>query len=76
MVVIRSDDGKEYTLTTRDQRQYDYYRIGDRVRHHGGLNSFEKYDKSRDTIIFCLACGSMNDMQSDVCTRCKCPLPK
>lgn len=76
-VVIRADSGKVQRLTAvNDDTRYNYYRIGDRVRHHAGLNSFEKYDKRGDTIIFCLACSSRNDIQNDVCSRCKCPLPK
>ncbi|HOG47079.1 MAG TPA: zinc-ribbon domain-containing protein [Anaerolineae bacterium] len=76
-VIIRADSGKTQRLTAKnDDTVYNYYRIGDRVRHHAGLNSYEKYDKRGDTIVFCLACGSLNDIQGDVCARCKCPLPK
>jgi ribosomal protein L40E len=76
-VIITADSGKVHRLTAEnDDTVYNYYRIGDRVRHHAGLRSYEKYDKRGDAIIFCLACGSLNDMQNDVCSRCKCPLPK
>ncbi len=59
-----------------DDTLYNYYRIGDRVRHHAGLNSYEKYDKTRDSIIFCAACATLCDIGDDVCYRCKCPLLK
>lgn len=76
-VVIRSDGGETHTISCEDDDTlYNYYRIGDRVRHHKGLNSFEKYDKSEDTVIFCNACASLNDIRSDCCFRCKCPLLK
>jgi hypothetical protein len=76
-VVIRSDGGETHTLAAEDDDTlYNYYRIGDRVRHHKGLNSFEKYDKSRNTVIFCNACASLNDIRSDRCFRCQCPLLK
>ena len=55
---------------------YDYYNVGDRVRHHKGFYYYEKYDKSKDAQIMCAACLSFNDIENDVCTRCKCPLLK
>lgn len=76
-VAIREDGGKVHLLTAEDDDTvYRYYRVGDRARHHGGLNSFEKYDKSQDTIIFCNACGTLCDIGEDICPRCKCPLLK
>jgi hypothetical protein len=77
MVTIQSEDGRLVHLTAEDDSTvYDYYDIGDRVRHHKGLNTFEKYDKTADTIIFCNACASLNDINNDLCFRCKCPLLK
>lgn len=74
-VIIRGDSGKKHEITSEDDTTiYNYYEIGDRVRHHGGLNSYEKYDKSKDSIIFCAACGSLNNIEDDYCFRCKCPL--
>jgi len=55
---------------------YNYYRIGERVRHHAGLNSYEKFDKSSETHLFCNACGTLCDINDDYCFRCKCPLLK
>lgn len=76
-VDIRSDSGKIHTISAEnDDTQYNYYQIGDKVRRHAGLNSFEKYDKSEDTIIFCNACASLNDIEDDYCHRCQCPLLK
>lgn len=76
-VVVRSDKGKKYYLSFEDDDTvYNYWKIGDKLRHHGGLNSYEKYDKSGDEIIFCGACGSLNDINDDTCFRCGCPLLK
>ncbi|HWQ72767.1 MAG TPA: hypothetical protein VN370_10645 [Desulfitobacteriaceae bacterium] len=76
-VVFRTDRGRSYEITAEDDdTQYNYYQIGDRVRHHKGLNTLEKYDKSGDSIIFCNACASLNDIQDDKCFRCGCPLLK
>ncbi|MGB7606359.1 MAG: zinc-ribbon domain-containing protein [Lutisporaceae bacterium] len=77
VVFIRADSGKKHEISTEnDDTVYNYYQIGDRVRHHAGLNSYEKYDKSKDSIIFCNACASLNDIQDEYCIRCKCPLLK
>jgi len=76
-VFLRSDSGKKHKISVEnDDTLYNYYQVGDRVRHHKGLNSYEKYDKSRDSIIFCNACASLNEIRDDYCFRCKCPLLK
>ncbi len=77
LVIIKSEDGKLYDLSAKeDDTVYNYYKINDKVRHHKGLNSFEKYDKSSDTIVFCNACASLNDINDEYCFRCNCPLLK
>jgi len=76
-VDIRDDHGKIHSTSAEDDdTKYNYYKIGDRVRHHKGLNTYEKEDKSGDTIIFCNACASLNDINEDKCIRCNCPLLK
>jgi len=76
-VIIQSTTGKRHKIVTEDNDfLYNYYQIGDYVRHHKGLNTYEKYDKSNDTIIFCNACSTLNNIQDDYCYRCKCPLLK
>lgn len=76
-VVIQKDSGKKITPTAiNDNTIYKYYEVGDIVRHHGGLNSYEKYDKTKDSIIFCSACATLCDITEDTCHQCKCPLLK
>lgn len=76
-VIIQADNGGTFRITAEDDDTlFNYYQIGDRVRHHAGLNSYEKYDKSQDSIIFCNACGTLCDISDDVCFRCQCPLLK
>lgn len=76
-VLIRSDGGKTHACSAEDDDTvFNYYNIGDKVRHHGGLKSYEKYDKSNDDIIFCNACASLNDIHAETCFRCHCPLLK
>ena len=76
-VVIRSDSGKKHELRAENNSaRYDYYQVGDRVRCHEGLNSYEKYDKSGDEIIFCNACATLCKITDERCFRCRCPLLK
>lgn len=55
---------------------YSYYNVGDIVRHHKGFYYYEKFDKSKDEQIMCAACMSFQDINKDICPRCKCPLLK
>ncbi|MGI6433994.1 MAG: hypothetical protein ACOX0F_01265 [Syntrophomonadaceae bacterium] len=76
-VLIKPENGKMYSRSAEDDDTvFNYFQIGDKVRYHGNLNSLEKHDKSGDSIIFCNACASLNDIQDDVCFRCHCPLLK
>lgn len=55
---------------------YNYYQKGDSVKYHGFLKTIEKYDKSKDDIIFCAACADINDIKDNHCHRCNAPLLK
>jgi hypothetical protein len=70
--VIRTDTGKEKKLTERDSQRdmYDYLTVGDRVRYHPTFDTYEKYDKSKDRIIYCNVCRMMNSIQNHRCKRC------
>ncbi|WP_352418229.1 zinc ribbon domain-containing protein [Proteiniborus sp.] len=70
--VIRMDTGKEKKLIERDSQRdmYDYLAVGDRVRYHPTFDTYEKYDKSKDRIIYCNVCRMMNPIQNDRCKRC------
>ena len=74
---VQRDGGKLYRHVFRNNPYiYDYYNKGDRVRHHGGFSYYEKYDKTRDAQIFCIACQTFNDIANDRCARCGCALLK
>lgn len=76
-VVFKTDQGKILERgVDDDDTVYNYFEIGDRVRQHKVLGTLEKYDKSRDSIIFCNACSTLNDINDDKCYRCSCPLLK
>lgn len=75
--VVERDNGKKYKYKSKDQPGlYNYYNIGDKVRHHKGFLFYEKYDKSNDKQIMCAACLCFNDIENDSCARCKRPLLK
>lgn len=76
-VIVRTDHGKKHVIKTwNNDVLYNYFTIGDRVRHHSGLISLEKYDKTGDKFIPCAACGTLCDINEEHCFRCKCPLLK
>ncbi|MEL7624134.1 MAG: zinc ribbon domain-containing protein [Clostridiales bacterium] len=70
--VINTDTGKKKTIVERDsgRHMYDYLSVGDRVRFHPMFGTYEKYDKSKDRIIYCNVCSMMNPIQNDRCKRC------
>jgi ribosomal protein L40E len=70
--VITTDAGKKKTIVERDSRRhmYDYLSVGDRVRYHPKFSTYEKYDKSKDRIIYCNVCTKMNPIQNDRCKWC------
>jgi len=75
ILYVRKSDGKTKKISAT-QEYFNYLQIGDQLRHHAGTADFlfEKYDKSRDSSIYCIACTSKNDINNDLCYRCKCPL--
>lgn len=55
---------------------YRYYQIGEKVRAYSGLLAWEKYDKTKDSQLICVACQRVNNLGSDHCSYCHCPLLK
>ena len=70
--IINTDAGKKKTIVGIDSGRdmYDYLSVGDRVRFHPRFGTYEKYDKSKDRIIYCNVCSMMNPIQNDRCKRC------
>ncbi len=70
--IINTDAGKKKTIVEKDsgRHMYDYLSVGDRVRFHPRFSTYEKYDKSKDRIIYCNVCSMMNPIQNDRCKRC------
>lgn len=69
----RVNAGEVYS---RKADSVEYYRRGDRVRHHAGMKLYEKEDKSKDRQIICCACLTLTDSSEEVCRCCKLPLFK
>lgn len=76
--VITRDSGKKKTIVEKNsgRHMYDYLSVGDRVRYHPKFGTYEKYDKSKDRIIYCNVCSMMNPIGNDRCKRCNNPLFK
>ncbi|MGI6616222.1 MAG: hypothetical protein ACOX30_09480 [Dethiobacteria bacterium] len=70
--VINTDAGKKRTIREKGSQRhmYDYLAVGDRVRFYPRFGTYEKYDKSKDRIIYCNICSMMNPIQNDRCQRC------
>lgn len=70
--IIHTDSGKKKTIVEIDSQRdmYDYLSVGDRVRYHPTFGTYEKYDKSKDRIIYCNVCRMMNPIENDRCKRC------
>ena len=76
-IYIKSESGKVHEIRAEnDDTVFNYFKIGDKVRRHERLKSYEKFDKSGDEIIFCNACGFLHDIEDDICRNCGCPLLK
>lgn len=77
IVFVKDHKGQLHEITSEnDATLYDYYRIGEAVRYHGKLKTYEKFDKSKDDIIFCNACSFINEPKDEMCINCHCPLLK
>jgi ribosomal protein L40E len=70
--IINTDTGKKKTIVEKDSNRhmYDYLDVGDKVRFHPKFGTYEKYDKSKDRIIYCNVCTMMNPIKNDRCQRC------
>ncbi len=73
IVLIRTEQGKKKRIVERqrDRDMYDYLDVGDRVRYHPALETYEKYDKSKDQVIYCNVCRLRNSIRNDRCERCE-----
>ena len=69
----RANAGEVYS---RKADAIEYFRRGDRVRHHAGLRLYEKEDKSKDRRILCCRCLVLTDKTEDCCRGCGLPLLK
>jgi len=84
VLTFRTDSGKTERCVERfsggravSVDYYHYLEIGDRVRYYPQLNyRYEKYDKSRDSLIPCMMCKEFNDIHNDICDSCGNPLFK
>lgn len=79
MITIQKDGGSkpEKHDFGGNEPVFNYYKVGDRVRHIPGAFHFEKYDKTGDDEVICVMCGGLYDMEGDTrCSLCRLPLLK
>ncbi len=70
--VIRTDQGRKKTIVEKgsNNHMYDYLNVNDRIRYHPDFATYEKYDKSKDNIIYCNVCSLLNPINNKRCRRC------
>ena len=73
MARVRTEDGKKRTERL-SQELFDYFRPGDRVFKVSGLEVPEKVTLEGGRRV-CLACGSLYELGSGACPRCRAPEP-
>lgn len=79
VIMVRAENGRIIELPMGDNIVlYEYFKVGDRLRNHNrpNLRAIEKYDKSRDEILFCPSCGTLCDTRDNYCKSCGSPLLK
>ena len=82
-IIFRLANGKKKKMLQKSRSgaystwdMMTYLDVGDKVRYHGKLNYYEKYDKSRDTEAPCANCRVYVDLRMDVCPNCGVPVIK
>ena len=71
VIMVEKTDGQKHPMIYRNRREmYDYFQIGDHVRYYVGLGTYEKYDKSKDSIIYCNVCLTENPISNVRCEKC------
>jgi len=83
IIVFRLTNGRKKKmrrkLRTNALNAWDmmiYLNIGDKVRYHGKLDYYEKYDKSRDAEVPCANCHKYVDIRLENCQHCQVPVVK
>ena len=72
----QADRANAGEVFSRKADAIEYFRRGDRVRHHAGLKMYEKEDKSKDRRILCCGCLVLTDKDEEFCRGCGLPLLK
>lgn len=75
-IYVKRSDGKikKQTVSEDDLSAIEYFRTGDRVRHHAMMKLFEKEDKSRDLGVLCCGCLGITSKIKYSCEVCGLPL--
>ena len=77
-IIIEMENASKRTLIFDNRVHYDYYAVGDVIKQHNKphLRTLEKYDKSKDEILFCPSCAYLCDARDNYCQACGSPLLK
>ena len=76
---IRMEETKSKRIRIMDttNKEFAYtYKPGMKVRYHEAFDFIEKYDKSKDEVLYCPHCKRKNSLDNTNCFYCNCPLLK
>lgn len=77
---IRRSDGKNDKIVETTPTKFSawqYLQVGDRYMYHPQLHfPYEKYDKTRESHLYCVSCLKANPITNDRCSKCGVPLLK
>lgn len=77
---VQTTDGRKKKIVEYGGSQiwaYNYLNVGDRFRCHPQFHfPYERYDKASGSCLYCVSCGTRNDVEADRCKRCGLPLLK
>lgn len=70
-VIVKGGREMTYVFKGHSEMDFtDYYKKGELVRHHSGYEIPEKYDKTSDDKILCIACGEFSPVDKSQCPYC------
>ncbi len=66
-VIIRSDAGKKKVISVQNSDElYNYFKVGDRVRHHKGLRTFENITKPATRLFIATRAEAVTRLKTNI----------
>ena len=76
-ITLIDSAGREHSAEfSCDKKVYNYYKVGEVVRHHRQVDYLEKYDKTHDSYAICALCKTKTEIDAVRCSKCNAPMLK